>query len=81
MASMPASNHSTESSFSAAFATASMPGLTSRPATTPLSPTSLAASRATMPVPHATSSTRSPGLSCAARTSLSASGFPITGTK
>ena len=46
----------------AELATASIPGLTSRPATEPAAPTRSAANRVTTPVPHATSSTRSPGL-------------------
>ena len=50
-------------------ARASMPALRSKPTTCPAEPILFAASRVTTPVPHATSSTRSPGLIAATSTS------------
>jgi hypothetical protein len=61
-------------------ATASMPGLRSRPTTWPPGPTCSAASLATTPVPQATSSARSPAAGAARATTRGAHGPKIAGT-
>src|SRR5688572_23558417 len=61
-------------------ATASIPGLRSRPVTLPAGPTRPLAARATTPVPQATSSTRSPALSLAAAHTRGAHSWKRAGT-
>jgi hypothetical protein len=61
-------------------ATASIPGLRSRPATWPSGPTRSAASLATTPVPQAASSARSPAAGAARATTRGAHGPKIAGT-